>query len=371
MTWDDLLKTLGLGAGVVGELTSDPRITAQTQNQTGTTTQNQTGTTSGLSQGSTTGTTAGTSAQAESGSSGGQTASSSAGETTTSNISGGPAWWEARQQDLSQKAAQLPGYQAYFDGNRPVVGQFSDLESEAVGKGREAGKSILDMGIEKYMNPYLENVLNPQMRRLGEDQALQQQQNAAQRVARGGFGTARADLLQNQMAERQTLERQEALNKGYFNAYNNATNLAAGDAERMRQSGQFLANMGATQRGIDDTAIQRQFQEWQTLQNDPRTRLQAEAGVVSGLRPANISSGATTNLNTGATGTLNTNVGQQAGGTTGTTTGSTLNTTTGTSNATGTTTQNLSGTGSTTMSPLNDWQKIAGVLNTAGNSTPA
>lgn len=311
-------------------------------------------------------TTAGTSESSQVGTTQQDTVGTSEQVQTTAGRTGGPQWWEDLQQQLAGQAQMLPGYEAYFTGDKPVVGAWSGAEEEALQAARGAGKSVLDMGIEKYMNPYMENVLNPMLRRQGEDQALERQKEAAARVSRGGFGSARADLLANQMAERQGLAREELTQRGYEQAYNNATALATGDAERLAKASTLMGTLGGTQRGIQDAEINRLYEEYQRIQNDPRDLAKTQFGLIGGLRPEQLTTntGATTGTTTGSSS------GISAQDTVGSTTGSTLGTTstlgqTDTSQlSSGVTTGATTGTQDTTSA-----QDVTGVKTTPDRST--
>ena len=140
-------------------------------------------------------------------------------------------------------------------------------------------KNLPDMPMDSYMNMYTEQALNPILRRMGEDQALERQKFGAERVSRGSFGTPRADLLSNQMLERQAQTRADTTAGAYNQAYTQAQGQATGD-------------------------LNRQFQEWQLMQKDPSSLATTQAGILSTLKPGQIttSTGSTTGTTAGTTG---------------------------------------------------------------------
>lgn len=285
---------LGLGGvgilGALAALTSKPATRQETSSQTGTSTQNTSGTTSQQQTGTSNQQQTGTQTQTQTGT------QAQTSETTL------PQWYLDLVKQQATGATQLKGMDAF-------------------------GKTMLDMPIEQYMNPYLEQVANPIMRRMAEDQAKQQQEFDAQRVARGAFGSGRADLLSNQMQERQALERENTLGNMYSQAFGNAQGVAGQDLGRM-------------------------FQEWQAMQQDPRNLAQAQAGILSTLKPGQI----TTSTGT----TAGTTTGTTTGSTTGTTTGSTTGATTGTTTGT----QSTSGTASSIGTDPNKIEKLANMAGT-------
>ncbi len=154
------------------------------------------------------------------------------------------------------------------------------------------GRAIAD-----YMNPYLENVMTPGLRMMGEDQAKQRQAEAAARVSKGGFGSARADLLAGQMQERQDRQRQEYIDSSLATGFSNATGLATND-------------------------LSRAFEDWKLLQSQGTGSLGAagaEANILTTLKPPTTTTGTTTGVTAGTS----------TGGSTGTTTGTTNTSTVG------------------------------------------
>jgi hypothetical protein len=104
---------------------------------------------------------------------------------------------------------------------------------------------------QSYMNPYVANVLNPQLQMLNQQQGAQQQVANAQATQAGAFGGSRFGVqnatsnLNNQLAQQNTI------GQGLFNAYNQGAqqfnteqgqNLNA--AQLNAQQGQFGANLG-------------------------------------------------------------------------------------------------------------------------------
>ncbi len=192
--------------------------------------------------------------------------------TFTSSQSGGTSGTSAGTQ--TQKA-ELP--QWYMD---LIKEQATSLPA----KGYEAfGKDFLSLPnnrkVADYMNPYIEQVMNPGLRRMKEDQAAEAQAQAAQRVSRGAFGSGRADLLANQMAERQGLARQEYIDKSYQSAFTNASGLA-------------------------QTDLNRAFDDWKLLQAGGTGTIGAAgqtANVLNTLKPPQTTTSTSTGTSTGTT----------------------------------------------------------------------
>jgi hypothetical protein len=104
---------------------------------------------------------------------------------------------------------------------------------------------------QSYMNPYVMNVLNPQLALLNQQQGAQQQTANAQAAQAGAFGGSRfgvqnaATNLNNQLAQQNTI------GQGLYNAYaqgaqqfNTEQNASQAAANLNAQQSQFGANLG-------------------------------------------------------------------------------------------------------------------------------
>ena len=87
--------------------------------------------------------------------------------------------------------------------------------------------------MQKYMNPYIQQALNPQLQLLNQQQALQGQGISAQAAGQGAFGGNRATLAQGLNAQNYALAGQQAIGQGYSDAFKQA-----------QQAQQFGANLG-------------------------------------------------------------------------------------------------------------------------------
>lgn len=85
---------------------------------------------------------------------------------------------------------------------------------------------------QDYMNPYVAQVLAPQLRDIDQQAALRQNQSDAQATMSGAFGDARTGFAQAQNSKNQQLARTDAIGKTYSDAYTNAMSLKEGDIAR-------------------------------------------------------------------------------------------------------------------------------------------
>jgi hypothetical protein len=123
--------------------------------------------------------------------------------------------------------------------------QASGYGQQATGAGQAYQNMATDPSqIQKYMNPYIEQALNPQLALLNQQQALAGQGIAAKAAGQGAFGGNRAALSQGLNAQNYALSQQQAIGQGYNEAFKQA-----------QQAQQFGADLGL--RGLQ-TGIQGQ-----------------------------------------------------------------------------------------------------------------
>jgi len=123
--------------------------------------------------------------------------------------------------------------------------QASGYGQQATGAGQAYQNMATDPSqIQKYMNPYIEQALNPQLQLLNQQQALAGQGIAAKAAGQGAFGGNRAALSQGLNAQNYALAQQQAIGTGYSDAFKAA-----------QQAQQFGSDLGL--RGLQ-TGIQGQ-----------------------------------------------------------------------------------------------------------------
>ena len=177
-------------------------------------------------------------------------------------------------------AASAP-YQAY---GGPLTAGESDLQQQSfaglsglASAGYTPGTfstETFDAGqAQKYMNPYLQSVLDPQMKEMQRQADIQRVQDAGRLTKAGAFGGSRQAIMESE-GNRNLLGKQtEALGTGYKNAFDTAMgqfnteqgrNMDVQNAnEKSRQyssdfglkSLESLGAAGATQRGIESEGI--------------------------------------------------------------------------------------------------------------------
>lgn len=140
----------------------------------------------------------------------GTTTSSRTGGTTTEV--GSPEWYKQLTESLGGKISGADG-------------SWSDLGNYMAG----GSQSVADADLSKYMNPYVDAVLQPQLTRMTEDFTRGENARRANAAQIGAFGGSR-DILEGSLAsERFDKAKNETTNNALSQAYTNAMSAFGGD----------------------------------------------------------------------------------------------------------------------------------------------
>jgi len=167
----------------------------------------------------------------------------------------GAAWQQA------QAAAARP-FQQYSTDPNAFVAPLNQIQTgaiEGLGGIAQAGQPYYQMapgmvagagmtpasaGLGNYINPFMNQVVDPVRQAVQQQQAQQTQQLAGQQAAGGHFGNIRSDLVRAQLAGQQNLGLGQALSPLYQNAYTQALGASQADLQRQLAAGQALSPMG-------------------------------------------------------------------------------------------------------------------------------
>lgn len=185
--------------------------------------------------------------------------------------------------NLGQTFSSTGAYQA------PTVGG-NAYAPAPIGQGAGAGATMTSgaptapTGIAaQYMNPYLQNVLNPQMEELRRQSQINLQPGLAKLTQAGGFGGGRQAIMESE-ANRNLLQQQnQTLGQGYANAYDKAMqqfNTEQGQAKTLADT---IAQQGAVQRGITAEGTAADLAEFEKQRQFPYQQVQFQRDMISGL----------------------------------------------------------------------------------------
>jgi hypothetical protein len=163
----------------------------------------------------------------------------------------------------------------------------------------------------QYMNPYLQNVLTPQMDELRRQSQLNLQPGLAKMTQSGGYGGGRQAIMESEANRNLLQEQNKTIGQGYANAYDKAMgqfNVEQGQAKTIAE---LMAEQGGTQRGIEQQGISADYNEFLAQRDYPQKMLQFQQSMLQGLpistvssQPAQMSGLGSLNSTIGGLGTL-------------------------------------------------------------------
>lgn len=187
------------------------------------------------------------------------------------------------------------------------LGGFAPQLNQAAQYYQQSAMGYNPMAAQSFMNPYMQNVYQPQMQeisRLGE----QQKRDARSRQAQtGAFGGSRG-AIQEAEIDRNTMQQQaqasgDLLYRGYgdsmdrsMGAFQDMQSRRAGAAAGMAGLGQqgydmlsgqigMLGGLGQMDRGIQDAAFANQYTAATQMADEPYMRMQRAMALMQGLSP--------------------------------------------------------------------------------------
>ena len=187
------------------------------------------------------------------------------------------------------------------------LGGFAPQLNQAAQYYQQSAMGYNPMAAQSFMNPYMQNVYQPQMQeisRLGE----QQKRDARSRQAQAGaFGGSRG-AIQEAEIDRNTMQQQaqasgDLLYRGYgdsmdrsMGAFQDMQGRRAGAAAGMAGLGQqgydmlsgqigMLGGLGQMGRGIQDAAFANQYTAATQMADEPYMRMQRAMALMQGLSP--------------------------------------------------------------------------------------
>jgi hypothetical protein len=208
--------------------------------------------------------------------------------------------------------AQALGSAPYQTYQGPLTAGESGLQTQAFqgiggltvpnqGQYNPVGSTFDSTQAQAYMNPYLQQALDPQLEEARRQSQITQMQNAAKMTQAGAFGGSRQAILdaENQRNLGTTLS--NITGQGYASAYDKAMQQFNADQQRKVQEAQFGADFGlkglgaerdilnqqlgagAVQRGITSEGIAADLGEFNTQRDFPYKQVQFQRDMISGL----------------------------------------------------------------------------------------
>ena len=196
------------------------------------------------------------------------------------------------------KAAVDAGYQAY---EGPLTAGESDLQTQAFGG--LAGLTIPTEGmtsftgsmadpasVNMYMNPYLQNVLDPQLKELRRQADISRLADASRLTEAGAFGGSRQAIMEAEGRRNLLDQIDRTLGEGYYTAYDKAREGMEFDRTTQDKDRAYglsaLAQQveaGETQRAIDAEGIEADKLQFEEERDFPYKAVQYMQSLLQGL----------------------------------------------------------------------------------------
>ena len=212
--------------------------------------------------------------------------SSSTGGTSSSTLSDWAGPYVTNMLGQAQAIAAQP-YQTY---QGPLTAGESSLQSKLFqGLGNLAfptnmGGSFTDTGVQsKYMNPYMQQVLAPQMQAMQRQADTQRNVLGAQAARSGAFGGARSGLMNSQLNADLMRQQQQATGQAYGQAYQQGMQQFNTEQQQAQQLANILGNAGAQQRGIEQEGVTADLNEFLQQRDYPMKMNQYLQSMLQGL----------------------------------------------------------------------------------------
>jgi hypothetical protein len=133
------------------------------------------------------------------------------------------------------------------------------------------------------MNPYLQNVLQPQLEELRRQGQIEQMQNAARMTKAGAFGGGRQAIMDAELQRNLLNTMGRTIGQGYSTAYDKAMDQYNREQAQAMGLAGLLERGGATQRAIEAEGIAADLGEFQQQRDFPYKQLQFQQSMLQGM----------------------------------------------------------------------------------------
>jgi hypothetical protein len=220
---------------------------------------------------------------------------------TEASISNWAAPYVTNMLGQGQAIANAP-FQAYTGqltaGVSPLQQQaFQGAQglSAPAGMGGFTPQSFTSQGTaQQYMNPYLQQALDPQLAEARRQSQITQTQNAAKLAGAGAYGGGRQAIMDAETQRNLATNLADITGRGYMSAYDKATQQFNAEQQAAQQA-QNLTNqyglealrqqsqLGQTQRGIEAEDVAAQKSQFEEERLNPYKMVQFQSSLLGGL----------------------------------------------------------------------------------------
>jgi len=141
----------------------------------------------------------------------------------------------------------------------------------------------------QYMNPYLQNVLTPQLDEMRRQNDITNMGTNAKMTQAGAFGGGRQAIMNSENNRNLMQEQNKTVGQGYANAYDKAMGQFNTEQGQAKTLAEMMGQAGAQQRGIEQEGITADYNEFLAQRDDPMKKVQFLQSMVQGLPISNVS----------------------------------------------------------------------------------
>lgn len=186
-------------------------------------------------------------------------------------LTAGPS---ALQNKVSQglQGVNFPGTlgQSFTSAGAPTIG----ADGQPVGGGGIASS---------YMNPYLKNVLDPQLEELRRQSQINLQPSLAKLTQAGGYGGGRQAIMESEANRNLLTAQNTAIGTGYANAYDKAMQQFNTEQGQAKTLADMMAGQGATDRAIEAEGVAADKAQFEEARANPFKMVQFQQSLLSGM----------------------------------------------------------------------------------------
>lgn len=134
-----------------------------------------------------------------------------------------------------------------------------------------------------YMNPYLKNVLDPQMAEMRRNSQINNLTGIGAMTKAGAFGGGRQAIMQSEANQNLLAEQNKTIGQGYSNAYDRGMNQFNTEQRQGMDLVDLMSKQGAVDRGIQSEDIAAKKAQFEEARVNPYKMVQFEQSLLSGL----------------------------------------------------------------------------------------
>ena len=135
----------------------------------------------------------------------------------------------------------------------------------------------------QYMNPYLQNVLDPQLAELRRQNDITQSKTNAGLTSQGAFGGGRQAIMNAENNRNMMQEMNKTVGAGYSNAFNNAQQQFNTEQGQNQNLVNALSQVGGQQQALNQAGVTADYNEFAQQRDYPQKMLQFQQSMLQGL----------------------------------------------------------------------------------------